>query len=96
METLERYFNARLAAFIDRTGISPTTFGMRAVGNPNLMRQIAAGRSLCRCGRRTGFWRSSTATTRTRTAHTLRRTASGAAGRKQPRGTNERRWSDGR
>ena len=46
METLERYFNARVAAFLDRTGISPTTFGMRAVGDPNLMRQIAAGRSL--------------------------------------------------
>ena len=46
METLERYFNARVAAFLDRTGMSPTTFGMRAVGDPNLMRQIAAGRSL--------------------------------------------------
>ena len=46
METLERYFNARVAAFLDHTGMSPTTFGMRAVGDPNLMRQIAAGRSL--------------------------------------------------
>ena len=46
METLERYFNARVAAFLDRTGMSPATFGMRAVGDPNLMRQIAAGRSL--------------------------------------------------
>ncbi len=46
METLERYFNARVAAFLDRTGMSPTTFGMRAVGDPNLLRQIAAGRSL--------------------------------------------------
>ena len=45
METLERYFNARAAAFPDRTGISPTTFGTRAVGGPNLMRGIAAGRS---------------------------------------------------
>lgn len=46
METLERYFNARVAAFLDRTGMSPTTFGMRAVGDPNLLREIAAGRSL--------------------------------------------------
>ncbi len=46
METLERYFNARIAAFLDRTGMPPTTFGMRAVGDPNLMRQIAEGRSL--------------------------------------------------
>ena len=46
METLERYFNARIAAFLDRTGMSPTAFGMRAVGDPNLMRQIAEGRSL--------------------------------------------------
>ncbi|WP_420448614.1 helix-turn-helix transcriptional regulator [Candidatus Palauibacter sp.] len=46
METLERYFNARIAAFLKSTGMSPTTFGMRAVGDPNLMRQIAEGRSL--------------------------------------------------
>ncbi len=46
METLERYFNARIAAFLESTGMSPTTFGMRAVGDPNLMRQIAEGRSL--------------------------------------------------
>ena len=45
METLERYFNARVGGFLARTGMSPTTFGMRAVGDPNLMRQIAAGRS---------------------------------------------------
>ena len=46
METLERYFSARVAAFLDLTGMSATTFGMRAVGDPNLLRQIAAGRSL--------------------------------------------------
>ena len=46
METLERYFNARIAAFLESTGMSPTAFGMRAVGDPNLMRQIAQGRSL--------------------------------------------------
>ena len=46
METLERYFNARIAAFLESTGMSPTAFGMRAVGDPNLMRQIAEGRSL--------------------------------------------------
>ncbi len=46
METLERYFNARIAAFLESTGMPPTAFGMRAVGDPNLMRQIAEGRSL--------------------------------------------------
>jgi len=45
METLERYFNSRIGAFLASTGMPPTTFGMRAVGDPNLMRQIAAGRS---------------------------------------------------
>lgn len=46
METLERYFNGRVTAFLDRTGMSPTAFGMMAVGDPNLMRDLAAGRSL--------------------------------------------------
>lgn len=45
METLERYFNSRVSAFLASTGMPPTTFGMKAVGDPNLMRQIAAGRS---------------------------------------------------
>jgi len=45
METLERYFKSRVGAFLASTGMPPTTFGMRAVGDPNLMRQIAAGRS---------------------------------------------------
>lgn len=46
METLERYFNARIGAFLDRTGMPPTTFGMKAVGDPNLLRQIESGRSV--------------------------------------------------
>ena len=46
METLERQFNARVDAFLDRTGMPPTTFGMKAVGDPNLIRQIRQGRSI--------------------------------------------------
>lgn len=46
METLERYFKSRVGAFLASTGMPPTTFGMKAVGDPNLMRQIAAGRSV--------------------------------------------------
>ena len=46
METLERHSNARLAAFLESTGMPPTMFGMRAVGDRNLMRQIAEGHSL--------------------------------------------------
>ena len=32
--------------FLGRTGLSPTTFGMKALGDPNLMRQMNGGRSL--------------------------------------------------
>ena len=46
METLEQQFNSRVSAFLGRTGLSPTTFGMKALGDPNLMRQIDGGRSL--------------------------------------------------
>ena len=46
METLEDRFNTRVEAFLRETGMSPTTFGMTAVGDPNLMRQIARGRSV--------------------------------------------------
>ena len=45
MQTLEEQFNSRVSAFRTRTRVSPTTLGMKAVGDPNLMRQIDAGRS---------------------------------------------------
>ena len=45
METLERYFNSRTSAFLEETGMGATTLGMKAVGDPNLMREIAQGRS---------------------------------------------------
>ena len=46
METLEQQFNSRVRVFLGRTGVSPTTFGMKALGDPNLMHQIDGGRSL--------------------------------------------------
>ena len=46
MQTLEQQFNSRVRVFLGRTGVSPTTFGMKALGDPNLMRQIDGGRSL--------------------------------------------------
>ena len=46
METLEQQFNSRVRAFLGRTGLSPTTFGMKALGDPNLMRPIDGARSL--------------------------------------------------
>ena len=45
MQTLERYFNSRTSAFLEETGMGATTLGMKAVGDPNLMREIAQGRS---------------------------------------------------
>ena len=45
MATLEEQFNTRVNAFLEETGMSPTTLGMRAVGDPNLLRQIGRGRS---------------------------------------------------
>ena len=45
MERLEQQFIARVSAFLGRTGLSPTTFGMKALGDPNLMRQIDRSRS---------------------------------------------------
>ena len=45
MATLAEQFNTRLNAFLEETGMSPTTLGMRAVGDPNLLRQIGRGRS---------------------------------------------------
>ena len=46
METLEQQFDSRVRVFLGRTGLSPTTFGMKALGDPNLMRQIDGGRSM--------------------------------------------------
>ena len=45
MQTLEEQFNARVNAFLGSTGLSPTTLGMMAVGDPSLLRQIERGRS---------------------------------------------------
>ena len=45
MQTLEEQFNTRLNAFLGSTGLRPTTLGMQALGDPNLMRQIERGRS---------------------------------------------------
>ena len=45
MKTLEQQFNTRVSAFLGRTGLSPTAFAMRALGDPNLMCQIGRGRS---------------------------------------------------
>ena len=45
MATLEEQFNTRIGGFLDDTGMAPTTLGMLAVGDPNLLRQIARGRS---------------------------------------------------
>ncbi len=46
MQTLEQQFGSRLSAFLRRTGLRPTTFGIKALGDPNLVRQIDGGRSL--------------------------------------------------
>ena len=45
MATLEEQFNTRIGGFLDDTGMAPTTLGMLAVGDPNLLRQIERGRS---------------------------------------------------
>ncbi len=45
METLEGQFISRVGAFLGRSGLSPTAFGKKALGDPNLMRQIGRGRS---------------------------------------------------
>jgi prophage regulatory protein len=46
MATLEEQFNTRIGGFLDDTGMAPTTLGMLAVGDPNLLREIERGRSL--------------------------------------------------
>ena len=45
MQTLEEQFNTRVNAFLGSTGMSPTTLGMLAVGDPSLLREIERGRS---------------------------------------------------
>ena len=45
MATLEQQFRSRVSAFLRRTGLRPTTFGLKALGDPNLLRQIDRGRS---------------------------------------------------
>ena len=45
METLTERFTSRAGAFLERTGLNPTTFGMKALGDPNPVRQIDCGRS---------------------------------------------------
>ena len=45
METLTKLFESRLAGFLERTGVKPSTFGLRATGDPNLIRQLRLGRS---------------------------------------------------
>ena len=45
METLTQLFESRLAGFLERTGLKPSTFGLLATGDPNLIRQLHRGRS---------------------------------------------------
>ena len=46
METLEQQFNSRMRVFLGCTGLSSTTFGMKALGDAHLVRQLDGGRSL--------------------------------------------------
>ena len=46
METLEEYVRSRISAFLEDTGMGPTTFGLKAVGDRNLISQMEGGRSL--------------------------------------------------
>ena len=45
METLTKLFESRLDAFLERTGLRPSTFGLEATGDPNLIGQLHLGRS---------------------------------------------------
>ena len=45
METLTKLFESRLAEFLERTGVKPSTFGLRTTGDPNLIRELRLGRS---------------------------------------------------
>ena len=45
METLTKHFESRVNATLERTGVKPSTFGLQAAGDPNLVRQLRPGRS---------------------------------------------------
>ena len=45
MESLTEFFRSRVDAFLERTGVVPTTFGRQAVADPNLVRGLRDGRS---------------------------------------------------
>ena len=45
MDTLEQQFKSRVSAFLGRTGLRPTTFGLKALGDAHLVRQLDGGRS---------------------------------------------------
>lgn len=45
METLTKQFESRVTGFLERTRLKPSMFGLRATGDPNLMRQLRLGRS---------------------------------------------------
>ena len=45
METLTKHFESRVTGFLERTGLKPSMFGLRAVGYLNPVRQLRPGRS---------------------------------------------------
>ena len=45
METLTELFESRVDAFLERTGVKPSTFDLEATGDPNLVCQLRLGRS---------------------------------------------------
>ena len=45
METLTKHFESRVGASLERTGLKPSTFDLRAVGYLNPVRQLRPGRS---------------------------------------------------
>ena len=40
MATLEHQFKSRVSAFLRRTGLRPTTFGLKALGDAHLMARV--------------------------------------------------------
>ena len=44
METLTKHFESRVDTSLERTGVTPSTFGLQAVGDPNPVRQLRPGR----------------------------------------------------
>ena len=45
METLTKHFESRVGASLERTGVTPSTFDLQAVGYLNPVRQLRPGRS---------------------------------------------------